>query len=288
MGREWSNILQYNLVTTEDGFIPINEVVPGMKLKCRGEWKEVVEKPVYGLCKKYSHETLPTSIFPYDRNGGVVLLDHNMEIPETDDKDRFEFQLRGYLDERFETDYMLFNSTAEAMKWLPMAIRYFDSTAQIGSGSIGHCTILVNRKKFDNLHGEDLKLRNLEYYLEGFMKTGFTWRGWRLLVNRRLTESDRIVMRFLDIDLYKYPYNTEKKDMKITFVNHYNFCKHLKGDEIKEKMREGFVRHWMINKSIMVPYEDSAKMNVEDCEGWYIPGMYPDMNCMSASEGELL
>lgn len=281
------NILQYNLVTTEDGFIPIDEVVPGMKLKCRGEWKEVTEKPVKGLCKKWKAETLPTCIFPYDRDSGIAFLDHNMEIPETEDKDRYEFQLRGYLNERNDTDAMQFNSFVEAMKWFPMAIRFFDSAAQIIPFGHRGCLINVNRKKFEELHGEELKLRNLEYYLEGFMKTGFTWKSWKLLINRRLNETDRLVMRLLDIDLYKYPYNI-KSSLKITFVDHYNFCKHLKSDEIKGKMREGFTEHWIINRLVRVPYEDSVKMEVEDCEGWYIPGMYPDMNCMSASEGGLL
>lgn len=283
------NILQYDLVTTENGFMPIEEVVPGMKVKCRGEWKEVTEKPVFGPCKKWKAETLPTTIFPADRDSGVVLLDHDMEIPEAEDRDRYEFMLRGYFDERNVTGSLQFNSFVEAMSWLPMAIRFFESAAQIAPFGSRSCLININRKKLTELHGEELKLRNLEYYLEGFMKTGFTWKGMKLLVNRRMTESDRLVRRLLDIDFYKYPYKIKfERDVKYTFVSHYNFCKHFRNQETKEKLREGFCRHWIINNVKRIPYEDSMKMEVEDCEGWYIPGIYPDMNCMSASEGGLL
>ena len=54
--------MQYRLITTKQGQIPIEQIKEGTEVYSMGEWK-ISPKPVKGICLKCSFDTLPTTIF---------------------------------------------------------------------------------------------------------------------------------------------------------------------------------------------------------------------------------
>ena len=130
------------------------------------------------------------------------------------------------------------------------------------------------------MSGGELAERNLEYYLEGMLRRRMFWKENSLKLPEVLDESDRIVLRLLDIDCLPVSGGT-----KVT--NPVSLLRHLRDDWSKSRVDDEMIRI-MLTKSYDLPmYTPGCKIGSRKEEiDWILPGINPDINCLSPYEYE--
>lgn len=268
--------MQYRLITTKKGQIPIEEITEGTEVYSMGEWK-VSPKPVKGICLKCSFDTLPTTIFEktFVTHKKEVSVNHYPVIKQTEDF-RDELAIRGYFKEDFNTSvgHIPFAGYDTITYWYPKFIRLFGQTGDITLTENG-INLNIKRHKLEELSGEDLTERNLEYYLEGMNRKMFFYTRQRFHIKMTLNESDRIVLRLLDIDCIP------ATDGHLV-TNELSLLKHIKDDYAKSKLNDDIIS-FALKRSMELPEYTNGNMitNKEEIVDWILPGINPDINCIN-------
>lgn len=269
--------MQYRLITTKQGQIPIEDIQEGMEVYSCGEWK-VAPKPVKGKCLKCSFANLPTTIFDkqFSNYKHEVLINHYPVLGKTEFlKD--ELAVRGHFKEDFNPNvrHMHLKGYDSISYWYPKFIRIFGETGGITFNKKGF-DVLLKRKKFEELKADDLTERNLEYYLEGFLRNGFYWNNLKYEMVLPTSETDRIVLRLLDIEWTPTQSNTMRVNRNISLI------KHAKDDYSKSKITEDQIIYILKHDVELPEYTPGNKMlTKEECIDWILPGINPDVNAMS-------
>ncbi|MBR4396944.1 MAG: hypothetical protein IKS93_03725 [Methanobrevibacter sp.] len=268
--------MQYKLITTRQGQIPIEEIKEGMEVYSMGEWK-VSPKPVLNKCIKCFFDTLPTTIF----EKGII--SHTKEVsvnhypvikPTTEFKD--ELAIRGYFKEDFNPSitHIPFAGYDTITYWYTKFIRLFGETGNITLTENG-INLNIKRHTLEELSGEDLTERNLEYYLEGMTRKQFFYSNLKFHLKKTLSESDRIVLRLLDIDC-----TPSVNDTIVT--NEISLLKHIKDDYAKSKITDEQIVY-ALKKNIELPEYTNGNIIIkkEEVLDWTLPGINPDINCIN-------
>ena len=268
--------MQYKLITTKQGQIPIEEIKEGMEVYSMGEWK-VSPKPIKALCLKCSFDTLPTTTFEktFASHKREVSVNHYPVIKQTAEF-RDELAIRGYFKEDFnpEITHIPFAGYDTITYWYTKFIRLFGETGNITLTENG-INLNIKRHELKELYGEDLTERNLEYYLEGMTRKLFFYNHYRFHLKKTLSESDRIVLRLLDIDCVKGVGDT-------IVTNDVALLKHIKDDYAKSKITDEMIS-LVLKRSIELPEYTNGNIitNKEETEDWILQGINPDINCIN-------
>lgn len=269
-------IMQYKLITTRQGQIPIEQIKEGMEVYSMGEWK-ISPKPVKGICLKCSFDTLPTTIFEktFANYKKEFSVNHYPVIKPTEEF-RDELAIRGYFKENFNPNitHIPFAGYDTILYWYTKFIRLFGETGNITMTENG-INLNIIRHKLEELSGEDLTMRNLEYYLEGMMRKQLYYVNNKFHLKETLNESDRIVLRLLGIDCVSGKNGTR-------IENDVAFLTHVKDDYAKSKITDEMIVH-SLKKSIEMPEYTNGNMVLkkEEIEDWILPGINPDINCIN-------
>ena len=269
--------MQYRLITTKQGQIPIEEVQEGMEVYSCGEWK-VTPKPVKSTCFKCSFANLPTTIFDkkFINYKDEVWVNHFPLLGKTEFlKD--ELAVRGFFTQNFNPKIRAVHlkGNESIVYWYPKFIRMFGETGVINFNKQGF-DVTLKKKKFGELTTEDLTERNLEYYLEGYLRKGFFWNSTHYTIPVPTDETDRIVLRLLDIE-----WRVTKNNIGCTHRN-ISIIRHVKDEYNKAKITEEQVAY-ILKRELDIPeYTPWYKiLNKEECEDWILPGINPDVNGIS-------
>lgn len=268
--------MQYKLITTKKGQVPIEEITEGTEVYSMGEWK-VSPKPVKGICLKCSFDTLPTTIFEktFATHKREVSVNHYPVIKQTEEF-RDELSIRGYFKEDFDTSigHIPFAGYETITYWYPKFIRLFGQTGDITLTENG-INLNIKRHKLEELSGEDLTERNLEYYLEGMTRKMFFYSNLKYHLKITLNESDRIVLRLLGIDCIS------STDGSLV-TNDIALLKHIKDNYTKSKITDEMIV-CSLKKNIELPEytNDNMIIKKEECVDWILPGINPDINCIN-------
>lgn len=269
--------MQYRLITTKQGQVPIEEIKEGTEVYSMGEWK-VSPKPIKGLCLKCSFDTLPTTIFEktFATHKREVSVNHYPVIKPTEEF-RDELSIRGYFKEDFNPEVcnITFADSSSLEYWYTKFIRLFGETGHITFSQNNRVVLNIKRHKLEELSGEDLTERNLEYYLEGMNRKRFNYSNLKFHIKEVLTESDRIVLRLLDIDCVSLLNS-------YVISNEISYLKHIKDDYTKSKITDEMIVY-SLKKSIKLPEYTNGNMitKKEEVEDWILPGINPDINCIN-------
>ena len=143
------------------------------------------------------------------------------------------------------------------------------------SARIGDKVKNAKNLKFKELCGEELTMRNLEYYLEGMLRRTFFEHKLHFCIKSDLDESDKIVLRLLDIDC-------RKGALGYDIIDNVSILKHIKDDYNKSKVTEQMIVS-SLKRSLIVPQYTSEHdiIKKEETEDWILPGINPDINCLN-------
>lgn len=274
--------MKYKLITTKKGQVPIDEIKEGDEVLSHGTWV-AAPKPVMGEVSICEFETLPETSFEkkFIYKKKEVFCNHRPVLNEFE-KDRTGLSVRGYLHEtrKKNTEAVNMNS-GELRYWYPRLIDFFDRVVfpVVKPGAI---TFTVY-EKFPNLvelKGNELSERNLEYYLEGLLRRRMAWWDNSIRLPQRLDETDKIVLRLLDIDCIKV-----KDGNRVS--NPISLLKHVRDDFNKTKLTDDIIRLMLLKSYDLPQYTPGCKiMSRKDGVDWILPGVNPDINCLSPYEHE--
>ena len=269
-------LMQYRLITTKQGQIPIEEIKEGMQVYSLGEWK-ISPKPIKGICLKCSFDTLPTTIFEkaISTHKREVSVNHYPIIRQTTEyKD--ELAIRGYFKEDFDPSitHIPFAGYDTITYWYTKFIRLFGGTGNITLTENG-INLNIIRHKLEELCDEDLTERNLEYYLEGMLRKQFFYINKKYHLKATLSESDRIVLRLLGIDCFS-------GDNGTIVSNDIALLKHIKDNYAKSKLTDEMITY-SLKRSVELPEYTNGNiiLKKEEVEDWILPGINPDINCIN-------
>ena len=267
--------MQYKLITTRKGQIPIEEVTEGMEIYSLGLWVRSPQ-PIKAECIKCTFDTLPTTIFEKKFvTNDCVAVNHVPFLGKTTEY-RDELAIRGYFKEDFNArcQSIPFSGYESMTYWYPKFIRLFGETGIITMNDKG-LTLYVKRNKLKELDKEDLTERNLEYYLEGMTRKFFFFSNNKYHLKKTLSESDKVVLQLLGIDT--------KSAVNDTLVrNPLYLLKHIKDDFTKNKIEDWQIAY-VLKKNINYPeYTNGYEiLKKEECIDWILPGINPDINAIN-------
>lgn len=269
--------MQYKLITTKKGQVPIEEIEEGTEVLSMGKWV-VSPKPIKDICLKCYFDSLPTTIFEkkFATCKKTVSVNHKPIIAETKDF-KIELSIRGYFRRNFDRKINRIHilDDAQLVYWYPRFIRIFGETGKIGLHHDGCNLHFYKNLKFKELCGEELTMRNLEYYLEGMLRRTFFEHRLHFCIKSDLDESDKIVLRLLDIDC-------RKGALGYDIIDNVSILKHIKDDYNKSKVTEQMIVS-SLKRSLIVPQYTSEHniIKKEEIEDWVLPGINPDINCLN-------
>ena len=269
--------MKYNLATTKNGQFPINEISEGTEVLCHGEWVPA-PKPETGVVLTCSFSRLPTTSFEkkFIERKKEVWCDHKPVLNEFE-SDRPGLSVRGYLHETRKNDSKTVNmASSELNYWYPRLIDFFGKVV-FPNVSRKYSTFKVYEKfpVLSELSGNELSERNLEYYLEGMLRRRMFWGENSLKLPEVLDESDRMVLRLLDIDCVPIVNGTK-------VMNPVSILRHIRDDWCKSKLTDDMIRIMMIKSYNLPDYTPGYKiLSRKEETGWILPGINPDVNCLS-------
>lgn len=269
--------LLYNLVMTKHGFIPIHKVRKGMMVWCGGEWIKA-PKPEYAKAIKCTFSTLPTTCFEPQFVKDEVSVYHN-PILKKDGELKPGMTVRGYLQEQnIKKDCVFCSHDLSTLSyWYPRVIDFYGTVKPptIFEDSYKIYTGHETYPKPKELEGDELIERNLEYFLEGLLRKRLYWMDNSFWIGSVTNETARIVLRLLDVD-YEYRQNMVK------VLNGVSLLRHIKDEESKKFVTDDMIA-CTLSLSLPVPSYTSCNLilNKEECEQWILPGINPDVNCIS-------
>lgn len=280
--------MKYRLVTTRKGQFPMFEIEEGTEVFCHGEWIPS-PKPEQGKVTTCTFEKLPTTSFEskFISEHTDICCNHRPVLNE------FEGSLtgltvRGYLDERRkDRNYGAPGIGVDAVDaddmsyWYPRLINFCGSVMFpkiINNGRKHQMIVYKFFPKLSELHGNELSERNLEYYLEGMLRKRMYWQDNTFKLCENLNESQRMVLRLLDIDCIPTTLGS-------ALTNPVSLLKHVKDDYNKSRITEEQIRILLI-KSYELPLYTPGCRIIEKKEeiDWILPGINPDINCLSPYE----
>ena len=133
--------------------------------------------------------------------------------------------------------------------------------------------------KLSELHGNELSERNLEYYLEGMLRKRMFWQDNTFKLKNNLNESERMVLRLLDIDCIPTVLGS-------AVTNPVSLLKHIKDNYNKLRINEEQIRIMLIKSYELPQYTSGCKIIDKKEEiDWILPGINPDINCLSPYNG---
>ncbi len=273
----------YQLVTTKNGQFPLSEIEEGTEVLSHGEWK-IAPKPVRGICIKCHFSSLPSTSFEkkflYKKR---ELYCNHQPILNKFECDKPGLSVRGYLHEIRKNDSKAINMESSQLSyWYPRVIDFLGKVVFPNISQSRDCfTVYESYPKLEELSGNELSERNLEYYLEGMLRKKMLWLYNSFIsLSSTLDESDKMVLRLLDIDVLK-------NNKGFYASNPVQLLNHIKDDYNKNRLTEDMVRI-LLTKSYELPqYTPGYKIeNREECEDWMLPNINPDINCLSPYEWE--
>lgn len=272
--------MKYRLVTTRLGQVPIEEILEGTEVLSHGKWVKS-PKPEMGTVLTCSFNALPNTSFEkaFISKKKEVYVNHR-PILNAFEKDRTGLSVRGYLHETRKKDSKAVNiKSTEVNYWYPRLIDFFGMVVfPVVRPNSATFTIYERFPKLKELSGNELSERNLEYYLEGVLRRKMAWQDNSFKLPQNLDESDKIVLRLLDIDCVS-------GNVATSVTNPVSLLRHVRDDFNKSKITDDMVRI-MLTKSYELPqYTPGCKIVSRKEEvDWILPGINPDINCLSPYE----
>lgn len=277
--------MKYNLVTTKNGQFPINEIKEGMEVLCHGEWIKA-PKPVKSTVITCSFNTVPTTSFEkqFIYKKKEVYCNHSPVLNKFESSET-GLTVRAYLNERNKNSnsgwYVAIKATnpSEISYWYSRLIKFFNKVI-FPNLSRNQIVVYQPFPKPEKLKENELAERNLEYYLEGLLRRRMFWRDNAVHIPDKLNETDKIVLRLLDIDCLTVYTGTYAS-------NPVSLLKHIKDDYNKSRINEEQIRI-MLTKSYELPqYTPGYKIiSRKEETDWVLPGINPDINCLSPWQWE--
>ena len=269
------NDFYYNLVTTKKGQFPVQEIKEGTEVLSHGNWVKA-PKPELGPVVICSFAKQPTTAFEkkFISKKREVFCNHE-PVLNAFEKAHLGLTVRGYLNlPRVKNiDSLSFSKLSDLNYWYPRVIDFF--------GKVVYPKIKENMSAFsfyeslpeiNPLHDDELSERNLEYYLEGFLRRRMFWQDNTFKFTENMNETDKIVFRLLNIDLVEGSYA----------YNPVSILKHIKDDYLKSKITEDMIRILLIKSYEISRYTPGYKiLSRKESEGYILPGINPDINCLS-------
>ena len=266
--------MQYKLVTTKQGQIPINEIKEGTEVLCMGEWKKS-PKPIQGTALKCSFELLPTTTFEktFASHKREVSINHCLILAQTKEK-MPELSIRGYFKENKKSRCTLIKGLQDLTYWLPRFIKLYDQPMIPGITEIGF-NLYHSPKKFNELKDDELSERNLEYVLEGMIRRTFCYDNGKYVIipSTSWTETTRIVLRLLDIEC------ENRRNGSTVVKNPINMYRHIRDDYNKKRIKDEDIVYNLKRSNELPPYTNGYNIiKKEEVTDWILPGINPDIN----------
>lgn len=277
--------MQYKLITTKQGLVPIEQIKQGTEVLCQGVWKKA-PNPVVGKAIKVKFDTLPTTIFAYNDVADKIecQVNHNVILNKhTECLD--QLSIRGYLDENADRKYGFINLSIlnenDISYWFRKMIKYTGYTLP-PTIKERFITFYSYFPKLVELVGPELSERNLEYYLEGLLRRRLRFSDNFFNISILTSESDKLVIRLLDID-------AEKLSLSSKVLNEINFLKHIKDDFNKNRIPENMIVLALIRYVENPPYTPGFKIiEKKEVEDYILPDINPDINTIAPYNGETI
>ena len=229
--------MRYQLVTTKNGQFPLEEIKEGTEVLSHGEWK-IAPKPVKSVVTTCYFDRLPATSFEkvFIKGKREVYCNHQPVLNEFE-KDLPELSIRGYLHENRKKDLEILHlDLQEISYWYPRLVRFFNKVVNPNiRPSVKKFTVYEAFPEIKELKGNELSERNLEYYLEGILRKRMFWSDNTFKLPEVLDESDRIVLRLLDIDCLPVFSGT-------SITNPIQLLKHIKDNYNKSRLNENQIR----------------------------------------------
>lgn len=268
---------EYTLITTKYGNVPIEEITEGTEVLSMGQWK-ISPKPVIGKAIRCSFDLLPTTTFEkqfcdYKRE---VSICHCIKLNPTKEP-KPELAIRGFFKENKNTPMTLFKGWEDLSYWLPKFIKLYDCPLMPYPTAIGF-NIDHYVKKFNQLEGEELTERNLEYILEGMIRRTFCYANgkYQIMPSTSWNETHKIVMRLLDIECENF------QTGKTVVRNPISLYRHIKDDYNKSRIKDEDIVYNLKKSTTLPLYTNGFKIaKKEEVETLILPGINPDINTIN-------
>lgn len=273
--------MKYNLVTTREGLFPVSEIKEGTEVLCRGRWVKSPE-PIKAPVKVLYFDSLPTTAFEKNFVEGTSVVMNREPILNSFEKDEVKLTVKGFINDenqkRTKKDSFSFSfcHKEELSYWYPRFIQYFNKVFDIG---VMKYNFRFNDIKFPEitLSGNYLRERNLEYYLEGFLRKSFAENNRRYIIGSNLKESDKLMLRLLNISVTKI-------NNKISyFTDPYYVLMHIRDDFNKSRISEKMITLILKNHQEFYTRYVLSKpsLKIEEDVDWILPGICPDINTLN-------
>lgn len=273
--------MKYRLVTTKKGQFPIFEIEKGTEVLCHGKWVKA-PGPVKGEVITCSFDTLPDTSFEkkFVEKNIEVTCNHQPVLNEFI-KPSTGLTVRGYLHEKKKKDSGVVSFDFNDFSfWYPRLIAFFDKVVFPNIGEFKdnrsgkRVQIYYPFPKLKELYGNELSERNLEFYLEGILRKRMYWEENTFMLPEILDESDKMVLRLLDIDI-------RKLRLRSAVTNPVSLLKHIKDDFNKARLDDDKIRIMLIRSYELPQYTPGYKITDKKEEiDWILPGINPDINCL--------
>jgi len=269
--------MKYRLVTTKNGQTPLNEVEEGTEVLSHGNWVKA-PKPIEGNVITCRFNNLPTTSFEKEfiLNNEELYCNHKPILNKFEKAD-LGLTIRGYFHETKKgkkDSELLAIKNPDVQYWYPRIIAYYDCVV-FPTVTNGRMVVYHPTPKLKELCGNELSERNLEYYLEGILRKRMFWQDNTFKLPENLDETDRIVLRLLDI-------NCIKISLGNGVTNPVSLLKHIKDDYNKSRITEEMIRTSMYKSYDLPQYTPGCKIIEKKEEtDWILPGINPDINCLS-------
>lgn len=275
--------MKYSLVMTKNGMKPIKDIKKDELVFCYGDWAKA-PKPIKAEVKTLISTSLPkTSFEKRFVKSDILNVCHKM-ILNKHEKDELVLSAHGYFSENRKNSmlHLSLNRLDDLYYWYPRLIQYY---GKVVAPSVAKSSLYLHGVKTPEpkeLSGNELSERNLEYYLEGFMRCNFHSHKNRFFMNPNLSETAKLVLRLLDITFTIHT-DYKRKNKLIRIENPLVLLKHIKDDYNKAKVSDEMIafvlRHYDEQSSLYTP--DYVADSWEDGVDFVLPGICPDINGIS-------
>ena len=272
--------MKYRLVTTKQGQFPINEIKEGTEVFCSGNWIKA-PSPVMGEVITCKFKTLPTTSFERKFVENKNQLYCNREpILNKFEKDRIGLSVRGYLHETRKKNSAAINLNKKDLSyWYARLIDFFGYVVYPNFPNSKTFTVYEQFPKLEELYGNELSEKNLEYYLEGILRKKMLWQDSTFKLPDNLDETDKIVLRLLNIDCYGFNGNNY---LGTAIANPCYLLRHIKDDYNKSRITDEQIKICMLRSYELTGYSSGYVIDDKIIENdWILPRINPDVNCLN-------
>lgn len=273
-------MIQYKLITTKKGQVPIDRIRKGTLVLCKGKWIPA-PKPEKGKVKTLNLDWLPTTSFEskFVNELGQVCI-NTKPVLNKFEEDNFGLCVMGYLcnDKERETKGFAISDMNSISYWYPRLIKCTNTVPTISTLNHVHKWTFFDARipKEWCIEGNDLSERNLQYYLEGVFRRNFHWHK-NFVVSGKINETCKIVFKLLNVQC-------ERLDNANMYIaNPLNVLQHIKDDFNKSKITEDIICFILRNRNFKEePYRKIYfSKEIIESEDWILPGICPDINGMN-------